>query len=633
MKENQRIGRPLRTDPEDFPERFPLPTRNLYAELNKLIGEAGLTHKGIAELVASELNQTIKQIVRQLGETHSGPTRELFEAVIATAAGSLGESAPHLLAVYLPLWERAQPDTRGSKPAKPAPKSTAPTAGFQRPIRVKAIKKPNLAEKTARLLNLLVDGKEADAAAQLNYEFGRDTSMLTAALTEVGRLVPETVAALLHAVRELEGESRSTELLVAIGNLDGAVAERIIAVPRHDEPAPSAREPDILQTDPVLLFGRRTASLIRRGDIGQACREVAAKFYVPASGPENSLDAMTGKVTDGPTTKVGVPVGGQENILGAIITSAADGSALVSTLLSALGESHREQMLLCVAEFLRGAQSADADDTLRGITGALSADLRETVLMLSRKSQVPSSPGPVGDVFDAFFAKPENLSGTERLITRPTEPETTTCQSPTSHIPAHQPTPTTLDIAAGPSRTAREPAHQPTPMRHEPPGLPPWLAESETTAEQATSAADPPNAPPWLSAPQPPPQQAPEPPVGKVLLPPLKGSKTSPLRPVGSTSPIVEQGRPGYRNRYTDPEPIVYEDVSPRSYVKRGPRTQTADSLRAPFDFGPAPLVGFHVVEGWVERPRFPRASVDGPSDTPYPTTSEPEKPPTEPVL
>lgn len=632
MRENQRIGRPLRTDPEDFPERFPLPTRNLYAELNKLIGEAGLTHKGIAELVASELNQTIKQIVRQLGETHSGPTRELFEAVIATAAGSLGESAPHLLAVYLPLWERAQPDTRGSKPAKPAPKSTAPTAGFQRPIRVKAIKKPNLAEKTARLLNLLVDGKEADAAAQLNSEFGRDTSMLVAALTEVGRLVPETVAALLHAVREREGESRSTALLAAIRNLDGDVAERIIAVPRHDEPAP-AQEPDILKIDPILLFGRHTASLIRRGDIGQACREVAAKFSVPADGPENPLDAINGKATDGPTAKVGVPVGGQEDILGAIIGSADDGSELVSMLLSAMVESHREQMLLCVAEFLRGAQSADADDTLRGITGALSADLRETIVMLSRKSQVPSSPGPVGDVFDAFFAKAETLSGAERLITTPTEPQTITRQSHTTHIPARQLAPTEPTDAAGTPRTSREPEHPPPTMHREPPGLPPWLAESETSAELATSATDPHNAPPWLSAPQPSPQQAPEPPIVKVLLPPLKSSKTSPRRPAGSTSPIVEQGRPGYRNRYTDPEPIVYEDASPRSYVKRGPRTQTADSLRAPFDCGPAPLVSVHIVEEWVERPRFPRASVDGPSDTPYPTTPEPEKPPTEPVL
>ncbi|MGW0640412.1 hypothetical protein [Nocardia salmonicida] len=628
MGENQRIGRPLRTDPEEFPERFPLPTRNLYAELNKLIGEAGLTHKGIAELVASELNQTVKQIVRQLGETHSGPSRELFEAVIATAAGSLGTSAPRLLDVYLPLWERAQPVTHGSKPAKPTPRSAVPIVVLKKPTLVTGVKKPSLAERTAWLLDLLVDGKEADAAAQLNDEFGRDISMLTAALTGVGRLVPEAVAALLHAVREREGESRSTELLAAIGNLDVEVAEKIIAVPRHDEPAPPAQEPDILKTDPILLFGRHTASLIRRGDIGQACRVVAAKFRAPAaaSRPENLLDAIIGEAADGPTAKVGVPVGGQESILGAIIGSAADGSELVSTLLSAMAESHREQMLLCVVQFLRAAQSADAEDTLRDITGALSAELRDTILMLSWKSQASHG---LGDVFEAFFGKLEIPTAPERLITTPTEPGTTTVQFHTSRIPEHQPTPTEPDIAAEPSLTSRQPEHQPTPTRHEPPGLPPWLAESESSAEQATSAADSYGAPPWLTAPKPPPQQAPEP-IEKVLLPPLKGSKTSPVQPGRSTRPTIGKGRQGYQNRFADPEPFVYEDRSPRAYVERGPRTQTADSLRTPFDFGPAPIVSHAVVEEPGGRPRFPRASADGPSDTPSPTDPEPKPPPTE---
>ncbi|PXX63187.1 hypothetical protein DFR70_106245 [Nocardia tenerifensis] len=393
MGEHQRVGRPLRTDPEQFPADLPATTRELNAELNKLLTDAGLTHKRVVELTDG-LDLTDKQRARQMGETPGGPSREFFDAIIATAADKLGRRVEDLLEIFLPLRERAQADIPGGKlPQRdplvpPAPDSTGQSTS--------AIGQGSLTDKTAWLLTLLCDGKEADAAEQLHEVSGPGDSLLPAALVEVGRRLPGAVAALLDAVCEREGDQLGAELYEAIRNLDEEVAERIAAVPWREKPDPPEPEHSILDTDPELLFGRRIAAVIRRGDSGQASREVVAKIY----------DSR----------------GTRESILSGLIEIDADGPQLVNMLLSSMAKSHREQMVLCVVQLLRAARTIEGKALLRGFDNALSTELRATILLLlSHTSRLPNTHGPSAGFTDlrGFLA----AATPSRLITALTEEE------------------------------------------------------------------------------------------------------------------------------------------------------------------------------------------------------------------
>lgn len=366
MGEHQRVGRPLRTDPEQFPADLPATTRQLNAELNKLLTEAGLTHKRVVDLTDG-LDLTDKQRARQMGETPGGPSREFFDAIITTAADKLGRPVEDLLAVFLPLRARAQADIPGCKlphqdPLVPPPSDPAGEVA-------ETIGGGSLADKTAWLLTLLCDGNEAGAAEQLEQVFRPGDSMLPTALVEVGRRLPGAVAALLDAVCERGDGELGAEVFEAISDLDDEVAGRIAAVPWREKSRPAAPITSILETDPELLFGRRIAAVIRRGDFGQASREVVAKIHDP--------------------------LGAQHNILGGIIEISSDGPQLANLLLSSMAKSHREQMILCVVQLLRAARSIEGKALLRGFDNALSADLHATILLLlSHTSRIPNTHGP-----------------------------------------------------------------------------------------------------------------------------------------------------------------------------------------------------------------------------------------------
>ncbi|MFI6167738.1 hypothetical protein ACIBCN_13225 [Nocardia sp. NPDC051052] len=393
MGEHQRVGRPLRTDPEQFPADLPATTRELNAELNKLLTEAGLTHKRVVDLTDG-LDLTDKQRARQMGETPGGPSRQFFDAIIAAAADKLDRPVEDLLDIFVPLRERAQADIPGCKPPQRVP--LVPPASDPPGQLAGANGGVTLADKTAWLLTLLCEGKEASAAEQLDEVFRLGDPMLPAALVEVGRRLPGAVASLLYAVCERGESGLGAELFEAITDLDEEVAGRIAAVPWREISPPPAPTTSILMTDPELLFGRRIAAVLRRGDVGQASREVVAKIRDP--------------------------LGTQRGILSEIIEISSDGPQLANMLLSSMAKSHRDQMILCVVQLLRAARTIDGKALLRGFDNALSAELRATILLLlSHTSRIPNTHGPSDQFTDlsGFLA----AAAPARLATVLTEEE------------------------------------------------------------------------------------------------------------------------------------------------------------------------------------------------------------------
>lgn len=89
-----RVGRPLRTNPDQFPDRLPLHTRQLVAKLNTVIDQANLTYREISH--RAELDLTGAQMSRRMSDSPAGPSPQLIDAILSVAAPVLGTSVETL---------------------------------------------------------------------------------------------------------------------------------------------------------------------------------------------------------------------------------------------------------------------------------------------------------------------------------------------------------------------------------------------------------------------------------------------------------------------------------------------------------------------------------------------------------
>ncbi|MGV9673965.1 hypothetical protein ACWDSJ_01675 [Nocardia sp. NPDC003482] len=363
MGEKRRGGRPLRIDPNEFPERLGWPTRVLCAELNKLVRRADLTYKDIVRGTPG-LDLDERRCSREMGEKRGGPSEEFFHAILTTAAAALDTPLEQLRETYAPLWENAR-NSLGSPRPETNPR-VLPAEGVlprPRPEYGPGVPAENSAkDRLIWLLTGLSDGEETTVAEQLPEVFGADERALALALTEAGRRLPGAVAALLDTIGARERDRRAA-LMRAITEHDDEVAERITAAAAFEaEPA------CILDVAPESLFGRRIVRIVQRGDCARASREVAAQLREPFG-------------TDG-------------SVLRGMIDSGPDGSASAIRLLTEMAEFRNEQMIACVSQFLR-VQEKEKSRRLEEFVTALTAELRVTILLLlSRTTRIPNTHEP-----------------------------------------------------------------------------------------------------------------------------------------------------------------------------------------------------------------------------------------------
>ncbi|MGY2025913.1 hypothetical protein [Nocardia gipuzkoensis] len=366
MGRNPRTGHPLRTTPEEFSDKLPWATRVLNAKLNELLEDSGLSRRQVIDRY--KLGLTDRQASRQMGEDPGGPSKELFDAILGAYAHKKQIPLTEVEAECLPLLDKAREAAAALKrqrvePGEEPPTLLAPPQSARTPEWHQELR-----EKTEWLLTLLCDAEERQAAQELDATFGTDHDMLTQALVTIGDREPGAVAALLEEVRVGPlGQASSTALLEKIRALDAEVADRIAAVPLRQ--GGHSRQESILELDPTRLFARRMTAMIRKGDLAQARREVAAKVRRE-------------------------PIGRSESILGGIIESGPDGPELAKSLLNGLAARHRDELLLCVVDLLRCARAAQRTDLLSSLNAALDRDLRVSLLlMLSDSTRLPNKHG------------------------------------------------------------------------------------------------------------------------------------------------------------------------------------------------------------------------------------------------
>lgn len=333
-------GRPRGTNADRLVEEAGVSREvaELRVALNALIDRAGLSQTHIRlERYPGRPSQLISDSLRR----KSGPDKHIVQAIVEICLTALGEDIEVGGAEYFELWNRTPLGLASAKMEPPHDQAGGRTQ-----------------ELLEHLLEALVDGQEADLAAEL-MTGALAGPELSAAVVELGLREPEAVVALLLALEHQGGVEIAQSIFDQIVAADFAVAEAVrgspaavllVSLAGSPDPLPPIPLPpqrEVLRDlNPVVTRGRRLASLLGRGDTTQPVLEFLAAPEKPSKTEDDSRPGVVSSVGE---------------LLHAVIAT-ADGPTQVGRLLVAMSASgHRAGLASCFVALVMGIGASDAD--------------------------------------------------------------------------------------------------------------------------------------------------------------------------------------------------------------------------------------------------------------------------------